>query len=444
VSVALAPASFGAGSSESIQQRRAFDFFRFETFPVIGGFFSVSTWQLVLQACDSIPTVRQAATALGALHEKISLQSTYGEGSTEIETEFPLKQYGATLASIRKYLSTEKRPKLDVILMCALICTTIAVMENNYANASAHLENSLHLLRDKSIHNHFCNTSAGSDMSLVFCQLDLHASKFQGRRPPAMLLDYESRMPGRFYSIAQAKDALSRITMQLYAFTRSVAEEYKYRKLQPVPLDEVAKLELIKNGYEAWKDRFDKFLHRSTSKFSRQEQSIIDILIINYTTDYIEASTCIQPGAMAFDQFDEEYDEIVTLAANVIRSRRRSNIIDFCLDISTGVIFPLYLTAIKCREPWIRQRAMSLLRSIRFQEGVWNAKAQASIAEVAIRRELSFNDPSLPDQRPLEFARVHSVGTIMDPVKRVAEVNLTQKLNGLDGPWHDHIEGCSW
>jgi hypothetical protein len=99
---------------------------------------------------------------------------------------------------------------------------------------------------------------------------------------------------------------------------------------------------------------------------------------------------------MVFDQFD---DEIVTLAANVIRSRKQSDILEFRLDI--GIIHPLYWTAIECREPWVRQRALSLLRSIQFQGGVWNARAKASIAQVAIEREQAFNGSSLPGQRPL-------------------------------------------
>ena len=69
------------------------------------------------------------------------------------------------------------------------------------------------------------------DMAGAFCHLDLYVSKFQGMRPPVMVLENESLMPGRFSSITQAKDALARITAQLYAFVRSVAEECKYRKL---------------------------------------------------------------------------------------------------------------------------------------------------------------------------------------------------------------------
>jgi hypothetical protein len=146
---------------------------------------------------------------------------------------------------------------------------------------------------------------------------------------------------------------------------------------------------------------------------------------------------------MVFDLYDDEFDEFVTLAAVIVRSQRQSDVLELRLDM--GLIYPLYWTALKCQEPWTRKRAMSLLQSIRFQEGVWNAKAQAAIAQVAINREESFNDPTNPSQRPLEVARVHSVGlNVHDPVNKVAEINLTQKLNGLDGPWHDHVEWCSW
>ena len=424
---------------DGLQDHRSFEFFRLETITAIGGFFGISTWKLVLQACDQEPTVRQAAIALGALHEKMSLQSICGYGSTQIETEFPLMQHGKALVAVRNYLANEGRPKLDVVLMCALMFISIDVMQNNFLAASVHLESSLPLLQAKSP-NHLPDID--SDIALAFRHLDLHASKYQGMRPPVTQLR-ESLIPSRFSSLAQAKDVLASLTIPLYSFIRSTAEEYKYRKLQPVPRDAVGAISIIIDSFDAWKDRFDKFLHRSTSKFSMQEQSIIDVLIINHRTDYIEAATCTHLEAMVFDQYDDEFDEIVTLAAKVIRALKTTSAFQFRLDM--GIIYPLFYTAIRCREPWIRQRALSLLRSICFQEGVWNAKAQASIAQVAINRELSFNNPSLPDRRPLESARVHSVGVnVLDPVKRVAEVNLTQKLNGIDGPWHDHIEWCSW
>jgi hypothetical protein len=56
---------------------------------------------------------------------------------------------------------------------------------------------------------------------------------------------------------------------------------------------------------------------------------------------------------------------------------------------------------------WIGHRAISLLRSITSQEGVWNAAAKASIVEVAIavKRQVETDDP-LTSEMPVGFARV--------------------------------------
>ena len=373
-----------------------------------------------------------------------------------IETSFPIRQYVKALGELRRYISDGSGLDINLVLLCALIHISIEVIQNNYLNALVHLENSLHLLQTATTKGSvpaqsdtatiFNNGSVDTDIEQEFLRLDLHASTFQGMRPPAMAHNQaHATIPGRFSSLREAKYVLDQLIGQLYFFSKTTVEEYKFRKQQDMPLDAVAEAERLKNEFLVWNDRFSKYLQRSTSKFSRQEQVIIDILLISHMINFIEASTCIQPEAIIFDQFDTEFDEVVTLAANVLRSRKehQPNVFEFSLDI--GIIHPLYCTAIRCREPWIRRRAMTLLRSITFQEGVWNASAQASRAQVAINREMVFDEPGASNERPKEFVRVHSVGSeAFDPVKRVAEVTLSQKLNGLDGPWHGHVEWCSW
>jgi hypothetical protein len=120
----------------------------------------------------------------------------------------------------------------------------------------------------------------------------------------------EMPIPGRFSSLIQAKDVLDQITGHLYFFYRSVVEEYKYRKQEDFPLDAIVEAARIQTQFKIWNERFEKFLQRSTSKFSRQEQLVIDILIIHHRLNSIEASTSIQSEAMIFDNFDAEFDEI--------------------------------------------------------------------------------------------------------------------------------------
>ncbi|CZR69886.1 uncharacterized protein PAC_19786 [Phialocephala subalpina] len=371
------------------------------------------------------PIVTQAGIALGSLHDVLTVVDVE-PGSRALSTSFPSLEYIQALGDLRNYLSSSATIDVNVVLIYSLhlIRASSEIASGSSGPSSPHRQ------------------EIDSELIDAFQSLDIHASSFQGMRPPAMTRFHTSDIPGRFSSLKESHLALSGILVKLSSFNRSVVEEYKYRKLQDLPLEAFAETTSITADFDAWDDRFQKFLHRSTSKFSRADQIIIDILIINHHLGFIEAATCTHTQATIFDQFDAPFDEIVTLAANVIRTRKTSKILDFHLDI--GVIQPLYWTTVKCREPWTRQKAMSLLKSINFQEGVWIAAAQVSIAQVAIDRENAFNDSTILSDRPMEFARVHSVGTVIDPVKKTAEVVLSQKLNGLDGPWHEHVGWCSW
>jgi hypothetical protein len=448
-------------TTEDIQERRSFDFFRSKTIPSIAGFFGSSAWNLVLQACSREPAVSQAVVALGALHERTSLspQSSSVDSQRPIQTNFPLRQYSKALGGLRQYLSTTKGLDLNIILICALIHISIEVIQNNYANAVVHLENSLQLLRQSPKHiqsaipdqsnqqSQLEIVEVDSDLARAFLRLDLQASTYLGMRAPALEVKQTAlTTPARFSSISQAKDVLDALTGKLYFLIRNTVEEYRYRRDEAIPPETAAQVAHLKQALDLWNSRFEKYLSRSTSKFSRQEQLVINVLLVNHRISTIEAATCTHPEASIFDQFDAKFDEIVTLAATAIwaRGTPSSHVLNFSLDM--GVIHPLYWTAIKCREPWIRQRAMSLLRSITFQEGVWDAAVQAGIAEVAIARERQCcGDGPAAGWRPPEVARVHSVGTnVLDPVRRVAEVSLSLRLDGLEGPWTNYVEWITW
>ena len=444
-----------------VQGLRSFDFFRTQVAPDIAGFFGSSTWNLVLQLCASEAVVNQAVVALGALYERLSLSLQSGSvGDPQlIETDFPLQQYAKALGALRRYLSTTHDFNLDTVLACALVHISIEVIQNEYANALVHLESSLDLLQLSSTEapstalGQFNSKAplktvkANSDLVRAFLRLDMQASSYLGMRAPAIAGKHtEDVVPPRLYSIYQAKDVLDSLTGQLCSLIRTTIEEYRFRKDRDIPVDVVAKVANVKDSLDIWNKRFEKYLDRPSSKFSRQEQLAINILLINHRVSMIEAATCTHAEQAIFDQFDAEFDEVVTLAAVIIRARDTvaPRALEFSLDM--GVIYPLYWTAVKCREPWTRQRAMTLLRSTTLQEGVWNAAAQASIAEVAIAREQQCSTgESSAAQRPLELARVHNVGTnILDPVKRVAEVSLTQRLDGLHAPWYNHVEWVTW
>jgi hypothetical protein len=103
----------------------------------------------------------------------------------------------------------------------------------------------------------------------------------------------EIAIPGQFSSLTQAKDDIDQITGHLYFFHRLPVEEYKYRKQKDFPLGATVEAARIQNQFNIWNDCFEKYLQRSTSKFSRQERLVIDVLVIYCRLNSIEASTSI-------------------------------------------------------------------------------------------------------------------------------------------------------
>lgn len=100
-----------------------------------------------------------------------------------------------------------------------------------------------------------------------------------------------------------------------------------------------------------------------------------------------------EPRETAFDYFEGSFDTIIRYAETLIRERQRHLL--FTLDM--GLIEPLYLTVLKCREPNKRISALRLLQSCR-QEAAWDGPLMTSIARRAIRMEAALTRTDGPEE----------------------------------------------
>lgn len=442
-------------------ERRSFDFFRSRTSPGISGYFESSLWtRLILQASHSEPAVRYAVTALGALHEKISLGRLIKHpdvDGTNIDTDYPLRQYTKALGCLRNLLSTNGEQSLELALICSLIYICFEILQKNYILALTHLQNSLRVL---------CWQSRGTpsstaatvtiplpssrpidhDLTQAFVRLDVQASLYLGMRLPGMVMAQSSfDMPTQFANISEARDCLDRETNRLYCFLRSTADDYRYRTPDAIPVTAIAEVHGFSERSHKWRKSFTALLNRPGMKMNCREQQGINVLLIQQKVNTVTIATCLYAEETIFDEFDAVFDEIVTLAGYVLHrvSSVDSEIFTFCLD--TGIVPPLYFTAMKCRCPCIRQRAISLLYSMPCQEGVWNGVVMAKIAErlKAIEEDVLIEPSSKSDRVP-EFWRVHSADIDIDLEQQRAKVMFRQRLNGMDGEWDDREELVTW
>lgn len=112
----------------------------------------------------------------------------------------------------------------------------------------------------------------------------------------------------------------------------------------------------------------------------------------------------------AFDAYNTQFNAIVSILDAIISQDYLqwgpTGYWPFGLD--TGIIPPLFFTAIKCRDASISQRAVALLYRVPRCEGMWDAQESARVAQLAIEFE-ELHRASTPDASIPSWARLHDV-----------------------------------
>jgi hypothetical protein len=172
---------------------------------------------------------------------------------------------------------------------------------------------------------------------------------------------------------------------------------------------------------------------------------VIDILLSNHGINFIAAATCTRPGTIAFDQFDAEFDTTVTLVANIVRERKISKNFSMCI----GIIQPVNRTTVECREPLDSLASQVTAKIYQFRRGDLERSRTCKHGPSGYQQRAAFNNLSTPlDQhisRGYEWVVIGLVLSRECPGRNESHSEVvSEKLNCLDGPWHDHIKLCSW
>jgi hypothetical protein len=112
------------------------------------------------------------------------------------------------------------------------------------------------------------------------------------------------------------------------------------------------------------------------------------LLRIHYICGFIVLHKSTQPDQCTYDTYNDHFEQIISLAGSLLTASDgpdpASSKPAFSLDF--GIIPPLFYTAVSCRDPSIRRRAVSLLSSPR-HEGAWSAVDAARVGSIAIEAE---------------------------------------------------------
>ncbi len=251
----------------------------------------------------------------------------------------------------------------------------------------------------------------------------------------------------------EAEHALASLINRAWKFIRSTADDYRYRD-NGTPGDEVLTEAL---AIDVALHEFDERYLQAGSRVERMSADQFATLRIDYLSTLITVGCCLCPDETVYDQYTESFVEIVNLACGMIARQQAlkqgfsSGRNGFQLDMA--VIHPLYTTALKCRCPVTRRRAIEALYSGPELEGAFEGIVSATIAEKVVafeERGLWFYLDKMRDGELLQIPEdqlVHSVDIYIEPPQRRASVYFSRRLATLDGScgtWDNVREDITW
>jgi hypothetical protein len=172
-----------------------------------------------------------------------------------------------------------------------------------------------------------------------------------------------------------------------------------------INVDDVVEQIKLQSRLDTWRNQLDVLIERTQTVDNPAKQNGVNLLLVHYKVIYIWIRVCTTAGEMATDSYFDDFEELVHYAGKLARPGVGMSTLQ-PLSFEIQLLAPLYDTAVKCRHPAIRRRALELLQLVPLREGIWNAHH----AYVTARRVIELEEGTLDYQRlPDETSRLRSL-----------------------------------
>jgi hypothetical protein len=425
------------------EEKRAIYYFREKAAPVLSGSLDSSFWsRLVLQVGDSEPAVRLAIMAVGSLfehmHHKMPGSPTKDNQAvvTGRRYQFAIQCYNKAISALMQRMEQRDSAEEIALLTCVLfIC--VEFLQGNEAEAlTLCVQGSkvLHSVPNTDCELGFAQTSQGKgkigmiieDVSPIFTRLGILSSLFgqpiQTTSPDMLLTEpTPPELSFSFHALAEARDALYDLMEKGQAVLRA-AMICKWApdnsSITPEALYPLRHRMLW--SLDSWAEAFTTLDCSLDPSALYSDIYASTLLRLYHLITYIWVSTCLDKSETAFDSHMVGFTSIINLSELLLAKGSAANALPH-FTFEMGLIPPLYFTAINCRHPTLRRKAVSLLRQGSRRESLWDAEPMARIAERVIELEESGLEPGT-DALPEEKCRIHDAA--------ISQRVLTRERNG--------------
>ena len=401
---------------------RGLDFFQHNIAGNLDGQFDSQFWdKLVLQLAQSEPSIRHAVSAISITYQDIESSIQHPMGYVKANPE--ARQ---ALAAATKILSAriQAHPNSKMVpLVCCLLFACIEFLMGNVESSMLHVQCGSNIVATR-----HCNGNVATNVfsSNDFKSIEDHIVPIFSRLN--VLCSLAGRIVPQIYTPTAEEDSphedladsrirlVNIINVSLRFINQAITKAGSFS----VNVNDIIEQIKLQSRLDTWRNQLDRLIERTQTVDKAARQDAVNLLLVQYKVIYIWMRVCITAGEMATDSYFDDFEELVCYAEKLARpgvEMAKPQLLSFEIQL----LAPMYDTALKCRHPVIRRRALNLLQSVPRREGIWNARhAYVTARQVIELEEGTFNEQGLPDETsrlhgfplPDERSRISNLGEL--------------------------------
>ncbi|KAJ0421673.1 hypothetical protein BJY00DRAFT_300811 [Aspergillus carlsbadensis] len=411
------------------RERRAFAYYFQHAAPYLAGGFDQVFWgSVVPQICRTEPAVWDAVNAISTLFECPSLCDDFVFLSLRDEKAPALNQqqsealgwYARSLAKIRTQID---RGAVDaqVALVSCVLFVCIETLQGHVEEALQLYQQGVRLILDLRASGS-ANSAALLESTIMPLFIRLGTVALTISSVPVCdlfdLIDLYGEY--NFTSLESARDSLIPLSYKVLILQKDTGSNpwlgIEANITPELLATKITLQERLRQWHRAYTELAETISTKTTSPTSNSRPnsntSITALLLTYHTTLTMIVATCLTQSACIYDAHIPAFRTIVEQASIALDTSESPDATQPAFTFELGVGLPLFWTALECREPSLRRRALELLQRAPPMQGFYKCAPGIALAGKIMQLEEGFaKQISLDKQRKLKKGKNHHLLT---------------------------------
>ncbi|CAG7958419.1 unnamed protein product [Penicillium olsonii] len=419
-SASLAPTyAISSSPGSGHRERRAFEYYFQHAAQYLSGGMNINFWTgIVPQICRTEPAIWDAIIAISSLFEypvQTSHFTFLGPQNQDPALHQAQKEaltwYSRSISGIHAQIDRGTADPYVSLVTCVLfIC--VETIQGRMEEALKLLQQGfslIHDLRSKAFHTFVSYTKVAlleDTIIPLFLRLNTVALNMSGTHASPLFV-FEKSTEYELSCLDSARNKITTLAAECMLFQRE-AEMHLREVVDQASVDSrfYATQNNLKARLDHWLFAFTKFCQVPEHELSSAlgKPAVCEpILLIYHAAAYILVATCLTRHQSVYDDYLDRFQTIVHYSSMALDTLAKPNGAPPPFTFEMGVGLPLYLTALKCRHPSLRRKALQLSKQGPLVQGFYKCLPGIALVEhlMALEESYSAQSAQVMDQSDL-------------------------------------------